>query len=50
MKMKSQEDVPRLLGQGKSSHLYLYSAFNNIDCVKAALQYSTGKIVCNNAK
>ncbi len=23
----------------KSSHLYLYSAFNNTDCVKAALQY-----------
>ncbi len=23
------------LGQVKSSHLYLYSAFNNTDCVKA---------------
>ncbi len=27
------------LCQVKSSHLYLYSAFNNTDCVKAALQY-----------
>ncbi len=32
----------------KSSHLYLYSAFNNTDCVKAALQYR--KIVFDNAK
>ncbi len=27
----------------------LYSAFNNTDRVKAALQYSIGKVVCNNA-
>ncbi len=27
----------------KSSHLYLYSAFNSTDCVKAALQYQIGK-------
>ncbi len=26
---------PRLSSQVKSSHLYLYSAFNNTDCVKA---------------
>ncbi len=29
--------------QVKSSHLYLYSAFNNTDCVKAALQYQIRK-------
>ncbi len=27
----------------KSSHLYLYSAFNNTDCAKAALQYQIEK-------
>ncbi len=27
----------------KLSHLYLYRAFNNTDCVKAALQYQIGK-------
>ncbi len=29
----------------KSSHLYLYSAFNNTNCVKATAQYQNGKIV-----
>ncbi len=31
--------------RSRSSHLYLYSAFNNADRVKAALQYQIG-IVC----
>ncbi len=31
--------------QVKSSHLYLYSAFNNTNCVKAAAQYQNRKIV-----
>ncbi len=31
-------------------HLYLYSTFNNTDCVKAALQYYIEKIVCYNTK
>ncbi len=31
--------------QVKSSHLYLYSAFNNTNCVKATAQYQNGKIV-----
>ncbi len=49
--------------QVKSSHYYLYSAFNNANCVKAALhqldiklggftsalQYLDGEIVCRNA-
>ncbi len=35
---KQQEQV-------KSSHLYLYSAFNNTNCVKATAQYQNGKIV-----
>ncbi len=29
----------------KSSHLYLYSAFNNTHCVKATAQYQNGKMV-----
>ncbi len=29
----------------KSSHLYLYSAFNNTNCDKATAQYQKGKIV-----
>ncbi len=29
-----------------SSHLYLYSAFNNTKCVKATAQYQHMKIVC----
>ncbi len=29
----------------KSSHLYLYSAFNNTNCDKATAQYQNGKIV-----
>ncbi len=33
------------LGQVKSSHLYLYSAFNNTNCDKATAQYQNGKIV-----
>ncbi len=32
-------------GQVKSSHLYLYSAFNNTNCDKATAQYQNGKIV-----
>ncbi len=32
-------------GQVKSSHLYLYSDFNNTNCVKATAQYQNGKIV-----
>ncbi len=31
--------------QVKSSHLYLYSAFNNTNCDKATAQYQNGKIV-----
>ncbi len=31
--------------QVKSSHLYLYSAFNNTNCDKAIAQYQNGKIV-----
>ncbi len=34
-----------LLSQVKSSHLYLYSAFNNTNCDKATAQYQNGKIV-----
>ncbi len=30
----------------KSSHLYLYSTFNNTNCVKATAQYQNRKIVC----
>ncbi len=33
------------LCQVKSSHLYLYSAFNNTNCDKATAQYQNGKIV-----
>ncbi len=33
------------LSQVKSSHLYLYSAFNNTNCDKATAQYQNGKIV-----
>ncbi len=33
-------------GQVNSSHLYLYSAFNNTNCVKATAQYQNRKIVC----
>ncbi len=32
--------------QVKSSHLYLDSAFNNTNCVKATWQYQNRKIVC----
>ncbi len=32
--------------QVKSSHLYLYSAFKNTNCVKATAQYQNRKIVC----
>ncbi len=31
--------------QVKSSHLYLYSAFNDTNCDKATAQYQNGKIV-----
>ncbi len=34
-----------LRGNVKSSHLYLYSAFNNTNCVKATAQYQNRKIV-----
>ncbi len=30
----------------KLSKLYLYSAFNNTNCVKATAQYQNRKIVC----
>ncbi len=32
-------------GSQESSHLYLYSAFNNTNCVKATAQYQNRKIV-----
>ncbi len=35
----------KMLYQVKSSHLYLYSAFNNTNCDKATAQYQNGKIV-----
>ncbi len=35
----------RKSSQVKSSHLYLYSAFNNTNCDKATAQYQNGKIV-----
>ncbi len=35
----------RLAQRVKSSHLYLYSAFNNTNCDKATAQYQNGKIV-----
>ncbi|MGH5062025.1 hypothetical protein ACRFG8_26950, partial [Klebsiella pneumoniae] len=35
----------KYLCQVKSSHLYLYSAFNNTNCDKATAQYQNGKIV-----
>ncbi len=38
-------DVYLDLSQVKSSHLYLYSAFNNTNCDKATAQYQNGKIV-----
>ncbi len=34
-----------LVCQVKSSHLYLYSAFNNTNCDKATAQYQNGKIL-----
>ncbi len=34
-----------LMDEVKSSHLYLYSAFNNTNCVKATAQYQNRKIV-----
>ncbi len=34
-----------VVSQVKSSHLYLYSAFNNTNCDKATAQYQNGKIV-----
>ncbi len=37
--------IPRISSQVKSSHLYLYSAFNNTNCDKATAQYQNGKIV-----
>ncbi len=37
--------LPRFLHEVKSSHLYLYSAFNNTNCVKATAQYQNRKIV-----
>ncbi len=41
--------LPPVLHQNQgvcvSSHLYLYSAFNNTDCVKAALQYQIVSIM-----
>ncbi len=41
------ENVPDVTNnsQVKSSHLYLYSAFNNTNCDKATAQYQNGKIV-----
>ncbi len=37
--------LDRCFLQVKSSHLYLYSAFNNANCVKATAQYQNRKIV-----
>ncbi len=39
------ESVSVCESQVKSSHLYLYSAFNNTNCDKATAQYQNGKIV-----
>ncbi len=36
--------------QVKSSHLYLYSAFNNTNCDKATAQYQNGENSVNNVK
>ncbi len=36
--------------QSKSSHLYLYSAFNNTNCNKATAQYQNRKIVSQSCK
>ncbi len=48
-KVKADHDsqtMKRLqVSQVKSSHLYLYSAFNNTNCDKATAQYQNGKIV-----
>ncbi len=41
----SEVTVYNIKGQVKSSHLYLYSAFNNTNCDKATAQYQNGKIV-----
>ncbi len=38
-------DIATPHSQVKSSHLYLYSAFNNTNCDKATAQYQNGKIV-----
>ncbi len=38
-------DFLSMSSQVKSSHLYLYSAFNNTNCDKATAQYQNGKIV-----
>ncbi len=37
--------IEEVFSQVKSSHLYLYSAFNNTNCDKATAQYQNGKIV-----
>ncbi len=34
----------------KSSHLYLYSAFNNTNCVKATAQYQNSVSLMENVK
>ncbi len=34
----------------KTSHLYLYSAFNNTNCVKTTAQYRNRKIVYHQCK
>ncbi len=39
-------DYPQCWGMVKSSHLYLYSAFNNTNSNKATAQYQNRKIVC----
>ncbi len=42
--------IEYILYQVKSSHLYLYSAFNNTNYVKATAQYQNGKIVYHYSK
>ncbi len=46
MKMILPQQAHPRQSQVKSSHLYLYSAFNNTDCVNATSQYQNSKIVC----
>ncbi len=44
-KTANNKPVKHQSSQVKSSHLYLYSAFNNTNCDKATAQYQNGKIV-----